>query len=71
MVVAEWTLLYCAVQTRPDIAFAMGMLCRCMSCPTDALMADARRVLRYLELNKSLGLKYEANQHELDAGWLQ
>ena len=37
-----------------------------MSCPTDALMADARRVLRYLELNKSLGLGYEANQRELD-----
>ena len=36
-------------------------------------MADARRVLRYLELTKSLGLRYEADQRELhgfsDSDW--
>eukprot|EP00965_Chrysotila_dentata_P156419 5168155-Pleurochrysis_carterae.AAC.1 len=27
-------LLYCSTQTRPNVAYAVGMLCRAMSCPT-------------------------------------
>eukprot|EP00965_Chrysotila_dentata_P031813 1060902-Pleurochrysis_carterae.AAC.1 len=38
-------LLYCSTQTRPDVAFAVGMLCRAMSCPTPELLEAARRVL--------------------------
>jgi hypothetical protein len=30
-------LLYCSVNTRPDVAFAVGMLCRAMGKPTVAL----------------------------------
>eukprot|EP00965_Chrysotila_dentata_P103169 3406205-Pleurochrysis_carterae.AAC.1 len=41
-------LLYCSTQMRPDVAYAVGMLCRAMSCPTSALLDDARRVLKYL-----------------------
>eukprot|EP00965_Chrysotila_dentata_P040191 1334550-Pleurochrysis_carterae.AAC.1 len=37
-------LLYCSTQTRPDVAYAVGMLCRAMSCPTPELMSAARRV---------------------------
>ena len=34
-------LLYCATNTRPDVAFSVGMLCRAMSRPTPALMSAA------------------------------
>ena len=37
--------IYLAVCTRPDIAYAVGMLSRAMHCPTSDLMADADRVL--------------------------
>eukprot|EP00965_Chrysotila_dentata_P239191 6202953-Pleurochrysis_carterae.AAC.2 len=51
-------LLYCSTQTQPDIAFAVGMLCRAMSCPTEQLLAVARRVLMYLYHHRSVGLRY-------------
>eukprot|EP00965_Chrysotila_dentata_P036797 1224271-Pleurochrysis_carterae.AAC.1 len=41
-------LLYCSTQTRPDVAFAVGMLCRAMACPTPVLLDAAHRVLAYL-----------------------
>ena len=40
-------LLYCSTSTRPDIAFAVGMLCRAMSRPTPELLEAALRVLGY------------------------
>eukprot|EP00965_Chrysotila_dentata_P096567 3191062-Pleurochrysis_carterae.AAC.3 len=51
-------LLYCSTQTRPDIAYAVGMLCRTMSCPTDELVSAARRVLMYLSHHIRVGLSY-------------
>ena len=52
-------LLRCSVNTRPDVAFAVGSLyCRAMSKLTDDLYADALRVLHYLERTKDLGLTY-------------
>jgi hypothetical protein len=51
-------MLYCSTNTRPDISFAINMLCRCMSCPSHSLIADAQRVLRYLERTDLLGLTY-------------
>jgi hypothetical protein len=66
-------LLYCATNTRPDIAYAVGMLCRCMSRPTDDLMCDAMRVLHYLCLSRDLGLRYGASLRRpygmSDANW--
>eukprot|EP00965_Chrysotila_dentata_P060481 2004818-Pleurochrysis_carterae.AAC.1 len=41
-------LLYCSTQTKPDVAYAVGMLCRTMSCPTLKLLDAAHRVLCYL-----------------------
>ena len=66
-------LLYCATNTRPDIAFAVGMLCRAMSCPTSELMKAAERVLAYLIRNKNVGLRYAASERPLfgmtDSDW--
>eukprot|EP00965_Chrysotila_dentata_P091931 3034704-Pleurochrysis_carterae.AAC.1 len=36
-------LLYCSTQTRPDIAYAVGMPCRTMSCPTVDMLNAAKR----------------------------
>lgn len=54
-------LLYCAICTRPDISYAVGMLCRAMAKPTPALYAQAVRVLIYLVHSKDLGLHYSAD----------
>ena len=66
-------LLYCATNTRPDIAFSVGMLCRAMSKPTPALLEAAERVLVYLYRNKHIGLRYEADEKPLygmtDSDW--
>ena len=38
--------LYCSVNTRPDVAFAVGYLCRAISIkPTEDLFDDALRVM--------------------------
>jgi len=66
-------LLYAATNTRPDIAYATGMLCRCMSCPTEATMTAAERVLRYLDRHRDIGLRYTPDQGDLhgmsDSDW--
>ena len=51
-------MLYCSTNTRPDIAYPIGMLCRCMACPSYELIGDAQLVLRYLERTHQLGLTY-------------
>lgn len=53
-------LLYCSTQTRPDVAYAVGMLCRVMSCPTEATFGQAMRVLQYLDRHKDIGLCYQS-----------
>ena len=55
-------LLYCATNTRPDIAYAIAMLCRAMSCPTEELYEAALRVLYYLHRHRELGLRYEGDE---------
>ena len=53
------SLLYCATHTRPDIAYAVGLLCRAMSRPTPQLHAAALRILYYLHMHRTVGLRYE------------
>ena len=57
-------LLYCATNTRPDIAYAVAMLCRAMSCPTEELYASALRVLYYLHRTppRSWPIRYEGDE---------
>lgn len=52
------SLMYIAVQTRPDIAFAVSKLARFMTNPGPQHHSAADRVLNYLEQSKSLGLKF-------------
>ena len=67
------SLLYCAVNTRPDVAFAVSLLCRAMGRPTVELYEAALRVLFYLHHHRHVGLRYEADEAELagqaDSDW--
>ena len=67
------SLLYAATNTRPDIAYAVGMLCRAMGKPSKELFEAAERVLGYLYRHKEVGLRYECDQRPLsgmsDADW--
>jgi hypothetical protein len=68
-------LMYCATVTRPDVAYPVGMLCRCMSRATPALYNEARQVLAYLHFHRHIGLRYSgtASSTELvaysDSDW--
>jgi hypothetical protein len=51
-------LLYLATRTRPDNSYAVGVLCRFMQAPTVQHWRGAKRVLRYLNGTKKLGIVY-------------
>jgi hypothetical protein len=53
------TLLYVALGTRPDIAFAVTRLSRFNAEPSEANLKHSKYVLRYLLGTKSLKLKYD------------
>ena len=59
-------LLYASTNTRPDIAFSTGMLCRAMGRPIPELLEAALRVLGYLYRNRHIGLRYEASSKSLE-----
>lgn len=52
------SLLYAAMVTRPDIAYAVQALGRHLQSSTDEHFTAAKRVLRYLKGTKDLGLKF-------------
>eukprot|EP00965_Chrysotila_dentata_P050063 1658599-Pleurochrysis_carterae.AAC.2 len=66
-------LLHCFTQTRPDVAYAVGLLCRAMSCLTPSLLDAAYRVLAYLRHHQHVGLRYELCSHNVrghsDSDW--
>ena len=66
-------LLYCSTQTRPDVAFSVGYLCRAMAKPTNECYQDALRVLMYLDKHEDVGLRYCASSTPpygmSDSGW--
>ena len=65
--------MYLNTSTWPDIAYSVCQLCRCMSCPTPALMAELDQLAYYLYYNPDLGLTYDAAPTDLaafaDASW--
>ena len=58
-------LLYCAVNTRPDVAHSVGLLCRAMGKPTPELYGAALRVLFYLHCFRDIGLRYGTSEIDM------
>ena len=56
------SLMYLAVGTRPDIAFAVGRLAQFVETPTKSLWVAVKRVLRYISGTRSLGVLYRASK---------
>ena len=66
------SLMYLATCTRPDIAYAVGMLARFSSKPNRSHWVAAKRVLRYLKGTMNFGLFYKGGSGVLrysDADW--
>lgn len=56
-------LMYCAVRTRPDLAFAMSILSKYTSAPREAHWTALKRVLRYLKATPNHGLLYQKSRN--------
>ncbi|CAI7789030.1 unnamed protein product [Closterium sp. NIES-54] len=54
------SLMYAAVNTRPDIAFATGQLARVVQCPNEEQVAAGMRVAKYFGQTPTVGLQYSA-----------
>jgi hypothetical protein len=55
------SLIYLAVNTRPDISHAVGILSKFMAYPTTAHWEAAKHVLRYLKGTSTLGLRFRGH----------
>ncbi|CAI7838512.1 unnamed protein product [Closterium sp. NIES-53] len=54
------SLMYAAVNTRPDVTFATGQLARVVQCPNEEQVAVGMRVAKYLGQKPTVGLQYSA-----------
>ncbi|CAI7905120.1 unnamed protein product [Closterium sp. NIES-54] len=54
------SLMYAAVNTRPDVAFATGQLARVVQCPNEEQVAAGMRVAKYLGQTPTDRLQYSA-----------
>ncbi|CAI7873710.1 unnamed protein product [Closterium sp. NIES-53] len=54
------SLMYAAVNIRPDVAFATGQLARVVQCPNEEQVAAGMRVAKYLGQTPTVGLQYSA-----------
>ncbi|CAI7805206.1 unnamed protein product [Closterium sp. NIES-54] len=54
------SLMYAAVYTQPDVAFATGQLARVVLCPYDEQVAAGMRVAKYLGQTATVGMQYSA-----------
>ncbi|CAI7869605.1 unnamed protein product [Closterium sp. NIES-53] len=54
------SLMYAAVNTRPDVAFATGQLARVVQCPNEEQVAVGMRVAKYLGQTPTVGLQFSA-----------
>jgi hypothetical protein len=55
------SLMYLMVGTRPDIAFAVSELSRCLDSPTKAHISAAKHVLRYLAGTRDFKLSFDGH----------
>jgi hypothetical protein len=60
------SLMYMAVATRPDIAFAVNGLASFMANPNMCHWTAAKRILQYLKGTKDLGITYSKSGNELN-----
>lgn len=58
--------MYAMLGTRPDIAFAVGLLARYSNDPSDLHLDAAKSVLRYLQGSKKVGIMYSAHSPLLE-----
>ena len=54
--------MYTMTQTRPDLAFAVSLLSRFASNPSQLHIGAAKRVIRYLKSSRNLGITYHGSQ---------
>lgn len=59
---AVGALAYLMVGTRPDIAYAVGVVSRKLDCPSREDWLKVKRILRYIKGTKTFGIHYKA-QH--------
>ncbi|CAI7808402.1 unnamed protein product [Closterium sp. NIES-54] len=62
------SLMYAAVNTRPDIAFATGQLARVVQCPNEEQVSAGMRVAKYLGQTPTVGLQYSAATQRCQKG---
>ncbi len=55
------SLMYLSVNTRPDIAYAVGNLAKFNSCPSRVHWTALKRVLRYLKGTMNYGIQFKKN----------
>lgn len=58
---AVGSLMYLAIGTRPDIAFAVGKVSRHLNNPTESDVNCVKRIFKYLRGTMDLGIIYESN----------
>ena len=56
------SLLYLATTTRPDVAYAVGTLCRFMESPSEAHLRGAETVLSYLAKTSTHGIVFQKDK---------
>ena len=65
--------MYAATSARPDIAYAVHQLCKCLHKPTPDLIAETDHLFSYLLRTAHFGLTYSREQTSLrgfsDASW--
>ena len=66
-------LMYATTSTRPDIAYPVHQLCKCLQRPTPELLLETEHLLSYLARHASVGLTYTRARGSLhafaDASW--
>jgi hypothetical protein len=63
---AVGSLIYAMVATRPDLAFAVGLVSRYMHEPKQSHWEAVKRILRYLQSTADYGILYGTSKREYD-----
>lgn len=58
------SILYLASKTRPDLAYAVGYANRHLEKPSKQDVANIKRIFRYINATKNLGIRYNVNNNE-------